>query len=309
MVTSESDEPRRFLRSLIGISLFLMFKTEQCLGDGFADMAWQMSHEFVAGSFDGFELETNVLRHDVDLNGLTYIGRQCIHALLFVTSEFHFGINAFNIILAQSYDSYWDLVWVSHFHIVCFPPDLIRLHLLPPNRWHVLPGRLRCGITSTVAPWLWMVKLCGQPRQVIPTVGSIWPFYMVNESAWFQHRQWHRSSIQFRCRAQATLEALKSGSENAENGMCFSESFNWLRAGKASWQMWDFEMHLMKLIASFASNLTLCSSRLFPLMLSRSVAMAVSPLKNPTPCRAVWYPSSGLCSNVEAAAVIEQIWI
>lgn len=132
------------------------------------------------------------------------------------------------------------------------------------------------------------------PRQVIPTVGSIWPFYMVNESAWFQHRQWHRSSIQFRCRAKAALEALKSRSENAENGMCFSESFDWLRAGKASWQIWDFEMHLMNLIASFASNLTLCSSRLFPLMLSRSVATAVSPLKNPTPCRAVRYPSSGL---------------
>lgn len=161
--------------------------------------------------------------------------------------------------------------------------------------------------STVVAPWLWIVKLCGQPRQVIPTVGSIWPFYMVNESAWFQHRQWHRSSIQFRCRAKATLEALKSRSENAENGMCFSKSFNWLRAGKASWQMWDFEMHLMNLIASFASNLTLCSSRLFPLMLSRSVATAVSPLKNPTPCRAVRYPSSRLCSNVEAAAVIEYI--
>ena len=31
--------------------------------------------EFVVGSFDGFELETNVLRHNVDQNGLTYIGR------------------------------------------------------------------------------------------------------------------------------------------------------------------------------------------------------------------------------------------
>ena len=109
--------------------------------------------------------------------------------------------------------------WFSH----C-PLSTCRSYSTPPTSTEQMTcasGKAPLWHESTVvAPWLWIVQLCGQPRQVIPTVGSIWPFYMVNESAWFQHRQWHRSSIQFRCRAKATLEALKSGSENAENGMC-----------------------------------------------------------------------------------------
>jgi len=57
MVTSrvESDEARRFLRSVpIGISLFLMFKTEQCLGDGFASGV--LMGFFVGNQWDPFAM-------------------------------------------------------------------------------------------------------------------------------------------------------------------------------------------------------------------------------------------------------------